>query len=160
MKRLMFTLILGAATAAAQEDLKQTITAIYTATFASMREAKSVSDLRRLMDAIDVPDWVSTLPSGETLTRADALRLMEGLLEVPSEKRPSPTIDIIYFRENAWNAQAVYWVYRREQNKVVGSLARDTWVRTAPGWRRIRHEKFFPDRPLQEDGKAVILPKL
>ncbi len=42
---------------------------------------------------------------------------------------------------------------------MIGSLYRDTWVQTPAGWRRIRQEKFFPDRPLLEDGKALILPQ-
>ncbi len=42
--------------------------------------------------------------------------------------------------------------------RVIGSLYRDTWVRAANGWKRVRTEKMFPDRPLVEDGKPMILP--
>ena len=59
-----------------------------------------------------------------------------------------PRQQIVYMTETGWNVLVVYWVYRQSESRLIGSLARDTWVRTARGWRRIRHEKFFPDGPL------------
>jgi hypothetical protein len=67
-------------------------------------------------------------------------------------------MDFVYIQQTGWNVLVVYWNSRRSGTRVIGSLYRDTWVRTADGWRRIRQEKFFPDRPLLEDGKPVILP--
>jgi hypothetical protein len=55
----------------------------------------------------------------------------------------------------------MFWAYTgipAAPARLIGSLYRDTWVRTANGWQRIRQEKFFPDRPLMENGKPVILP--
>ena len=80
------------------------------------------------------------------------------MLAVPAEKRGLPQIDFIYWNETAGNASVLYWVYNEQNGRVIGSLARDKWVRTPAGWRRSHHEKFFPDRVLIENGKAVILP--
>jgi len=52
----------------------------------------------------------------------------------------------------------LYWVYGTADEKLIGSIARDTFVRTEQGWRRMRHEKYFPDRPLVVNGKTVIAP--
>ena len=98
------------------------------------------------------------MPAGETWTLADILKEGEAGLQVPPEKRPLPKMDFVYIRETGWNVLVVYWMSRHSGTRVVGSLYRDTWVRTADGWRSIRQEKFFPDRPLIEDGKPVILP--
>jgi hypothetical protein len=112
----------------------------------------------RIVGGMDAPEWTGSLPTGETMTRAEAIASLEGLLAIPPEKRPVPTLDFLYVRETGWNVLAVYWVYRQSERQTVGSLVRDTWVRAAPGLRRIRHEKFFPDRVLIDDGKPVILP--
>ena len=89
---------------------------------------------------------------GETLTFADLVKEGEAGLAIPPEKRPLPKLDFVYMRETGWNALVVYWSSRRSGTQVIGSLYRDTWVRTASGWRRIKQEKFFPDRPLIKDG--------
>jgi hypothetical protein len=80
-------------------------------------------------------------------------------LNIPPEKRPIPKMDIAYMTETGWSVLVVYWRYREEGTKTIGALYRDTWVRTAPGWRRIRMEKFFPDRVLTEGEKAVFAPQ-
>jgi hypothetical protein len=123
-----------------------------------MKDAKTKDDIARIVNGMDAPEWVSTLPAGETMTRAEEIAGLEGLLAVPPEKRPVPTLDFVYVKETGSNILAVYWVYRQTGHQMVGSLVRDTWVRTAPGLRRIRHEKFFPDRVLVDNGKPVILP--
>jgi hypothetical protein len=83
------------------------------------------------LNGMDVPEWVGISPAGETQTRAETLASLEPLLAIPPEKRPALTLDFLYFKETGWNV-----------------LVLDTWVRTAAGLRRIRHEKFFPDRVL------------
>jgi hypothetical protein len=145
---------------AAQPDTKTIITGMYGSTVRAMREARTAADMERLMNAMDAPEWLGELPAGTTLTRSDAAKMMEQLLSVPPEKRPIPEFHFLYFKENGWNARAIYWVYARSENRIVGSLARDTWVRTAQGWRRIRHEKLLPDQLLAEGGKALVLPPL
>ena len=105
------------------------------------------------------PEWVGNMPAGETLTLEFLRKEGEALLAIPLEKRPlPPRLDFLYIRETGWNVLAVYWMSRRMGGRVVGSLYRDTWVRSADGWKRIRQEKMFPDRPLIEDGRPVILP--
>ena len=86
------------------------------------------------------------------------LASLEPLLAIPPEKRPVPALDFLYFKETGWNVLAFTGSMRKTEHQIVGSLARDTWVRTASGWRRIRHEKFLPNQVLVDDGKPVILP--
>jgi len=142
----------------ADEDVPKTIRDLYNATFAAMKEAKTKEDLARMVSAIDAPEWVGNSPEGETLTRAQSLASLEPILAIPAEKRPTPKLDFVFIKETGWNVLAVYWVYRQTEQQLVGSMARDTWVRTGQGWRRIRHEKLFPERLLVDEGKPVILP--
>lgn len=155
--RAMLLAFAGCA-AYAQGDFKEEIPKIYASTFSALREAKTKAEIERMVDAIDVPEWLGTLPTGATLTRPAAVSSLMGLLEVAPENRPIPRQQIIYLAENGWSVVAVYWVYAEVGERLVGSMARDTWARTARGWRRVRHEKFFPDRPLVENGKGLIFP--
>jgi hypothetical protein len=131
---------------------------MYTATFAALHDAKTKEDIAKMVDALDTPDWVGIGPTGQTATRPQAIRDLESLLALPPEKRPTPRLDIIYVNETNWNMTALYWVYTGPEGQLSGSIARDTFVRTAQGWRRMRHEKFLPDRPLVVNGKSVITP--
>jgi hypothetical protein len=123
-----------------------------------LHEAKTNEDIAKMVDAIDTPDWISIGPTGQTMTRAEAVRLLESLLATPPDQRSSPKMDIVFMNETKWNTTVLYWVYTGPEGQLTGSLARDTFVRTAQGWRRMRHEKYFPDRPLVVNGKAVIAP--
>ena len=60
-----------------------------------------------------------------------ALRTASTKEEPASDKRPLPKLDFLYIRQTGWNVLVVYWNSRRSGNRVVGSLYRDTWVRTA-----------------------------
>jgi hypothetical protein len=141
-----------------QDQFRTEIGRAYDATFSAMREAKTKADIEQIVDAIDVPEWQGSLPSGAIMTRSDAIAALTGLLSVPPERRPVPRLHMLYTTETGWRGFAVYWVYRQSGNELIGSLARDTWVRTPRGWRRMRHEKLFPDRLLVQDGKGSILP--
>jgi hypothetical protein len=151
-------LLVSAGAFAADEDSQKTISDAYSATLTALRDAKTKEDIARMVSSMDAPEWTGTSPAGETLTRSEAISQLESLLAIPQEKRPTAKLDFIYWKETGWNVLAVYWVYRQTEQQLVGSLVRDTWVRTAQGWRRIRHEKMFPDRPLVDEGKPVILP--
>jgi len=144
---------------AADENVEQTIRALYDSSRAAAREARTKEDLRRALASF-APEWVGNMPAGETITLADLIKEGEAALPIPPEKRPLPELDFVYIRETGWNVLVVYWNSRRSGTRVIGSLYRDTWVRTAAGWKRIRTEKFFPDRPLSEDGKPLILPPI
>jgi hypothetical protein len=130
----------------------------YEASYAAIGELKTPKDVERLIDIFQVPEWVGTFPAGETLTRESSVAEGVSILSIPPEKRPRPNIQFVYVTETGWNILAVYWQYRKDGEKIVGSLFRDTWVRAEAGWRRVRTEKFFPDRTLVEGGKGVILP--
>ena len=145
--------------AIADEGAEKTIRDLYAASQKTMREARTKEDMSRAL-ATFAPEWVGNMPAGETLTFADVLREVEAGLTIPPERRPIPRMDFVYIRQTGWNVLAVYWNSRRSGNQLIGSLYRDTWVQTADGWRRIRQEKFFPDRPLIQDGKPVILPPM
>jgi hypothetical protein len=155
---LAAALLIVSAALAADENVTKTIQDLYTSTLNAMKNAKTKDDIATIVSGMDAPEWVGNLPTGETITRSEAIASLEGLLAIPPEKRPVPTLDFLYVKETGWNILAVYWVYRQAEHQIVGSLVRDTWVRTALGLRRIRHEKFFPDRVLLDDGKPVILP--
>jgi hypothetical protein len=142
---------------AADESVEKTIKDLYASSQAAMRTARTNQELAQALGTF-APEWVGNMPSGETLTSADLTKEVEAGLAIPPEKRPLPKMDIVYIRQTGWNVLVVYWNSRRSGTRVVGSLYRDTWVQTAQGWRRIRQEKFFPDRPLLEDGKPVVLP--
>jgi hypothetical protein len=142
----------------ADENIIQTIKDMYTSTLNAMKNAKTKDDIQTLVNGMDVPEWVGISPTGETQTRAESLVSLEPLLAIPPEKRPVPTLEFLYVKETGWNVLVVYWVYRQSEHQMVGSLVRDSWVRTAQGLRRIRHEKFFPDRVLVDDGKPIVLP--
>jgi hypothetical protein len=137
---------------------QQTIQDTYTSSFAQMRAAKTKPDLERLLDSINAPEWVAEMPAGETLTREDAMKDGQSALAMPAEKRPIPKMQIAWIRETDWNVLVVYWQYRLAGHQTIGALYRDSWVRTKAGWRRIRTQKFFPDRVLVDDGKGVFLP--
>ena len=158
MRLCLFTMLLAAGLSAADENTIQTIRDLYASSRAEARSARTKAELEHALSTF-APEWVGGMPAGETFTRADLVKEAESVLAVPPEKRPvMPEMDFVYIRETGWNVLAVYWNYRRTGTQVVGALCRDTWVRTAYGWKRIRTEKLFPDRPLIEDGKPVILP--
>jgi hypothetical protein len=142
---------------AADESVEKTIKDLYASSQSALRTARTRPELTAAFDTF-APEWVGSMPAGETLTLTDLQKEAEAVLAIPPEKRPLPKMDIVFFRQTGWNVLVVYWNSRRAGTQVVGSLYRDTWVHTAGGWRRIRQEKFFPDRPLLEDGKPTILP--
>jgi hypothetical protein len=143
---------------AAGEDAQQAIRGKYLDSLAAMRTIRTQAELERLVAEMDAPEWTATMPAGEPLTRESVLREGAMALALPPD-RPIPKMEIAYMTETGWNVLVVYWRYRVEGTKTVGALYRDTWIRTAPGWRRVRMEKFFPDRVLAEDGKAVFAPQ-
>jgi hypothetical protein len=158
-RALIPVLLISTPLSAADDGVEKTIRDLYAASQKILREARTKEDLARALSTF-APEWVGNMPAGETLTIADLVKEGEAGLAIPSEKRPLPKMDILYIKETGWNVLVVYWNSRRSGTQVVGSLFRDTWARTGEGWRRIRQEKFFPDRPLIQDGKPVILPPL
>ena len=157
MRFCTLLLFLTVGLGAADESVEQTIRGLYASSRAAAREARTKEDLSRALSTF-APEWVGNMPAGETITLADLYKEGESALDIPPEKRPIPQMDFVYIRETGWNVLVVYWNSRRSGTRVIGSLCRDTWVRTSSGWKRIRTEKFFPDRPLMEDGKPLILP--
>jgi hypothetical protein len=158
MNRVFLAIALAALMQAA-DDPKAEIKKIIAGNLKAMQAARTQDDILRAIEAMDAPDWVSEF-NGQTWTRADALRELQGMLTIPPEKRGTPKIDFIYWTETPAHVTALFWVYGERDGAVVGSLSRDTWVHTSNGWRRTRHEKYFPDRPLIANGKPVILPPL
>lgn len=141
----------------AQEAAIGEIEKVYEATLAAMRQVRTKADVEKMVEAIDAPEWQGHLPSGGILTRPEATTSLVGLLAVPPESRPVPSRQVLYASETSWAVSVLYWIYRENGDQLVGSLARDTWARTPRGWRRIRHEKLFPERPLVQKGKNLIL---
>lgn len=157
-RRLAAALLLVRVAFGADQNIEKTIKDMYASTLSAMKNAKTKDDIQTLVSGMDVPEWVGISPEGATQTRTETLASLEPLLAIPPEKRPVPALDFLYFKETGWNVLVLYWVYAKTEHQMVGSLARDTWARTASGWRRIRHEKFLPNQVLVDDGKPVILP--
>jgi len=155
----LVTLFIASTGTLSAEDSRATIRSLYTDALRAMRTAQTKEDITRMVEAIDIPEWTSSLVNGQTMTRQQAVRELESLLAVPPENRPLFHIEPIYWNETAAAMTVVYWVYIDIKGNRNGSIARDTWARTAAGWRRTRHEKVFPDRPLMKDGKPVFLPE-
>ena len=148
---------LSAGLGAADETVEQTIRGLYASSRAAAREARTTEELGRALRTF-APESVGNMPAGETITLADLYRGGRVRPGHPPENRPIPQMDFVYIRETGWNVLVVYWNSRRSGTRVIGSLYRDTWVWTSSGWKRIRTEKLFPDRPLVEDGRPVFLP--
>jgi hypothetical protein len=142
-----------------QGDVIDLIKSMYSVSQEVMRDARSKEDMARAL-ATFAPEWIGLMPAGETLTLADLRKDADTLLAIPPERRTLPKVDFVFVRQTGWNVLAVYWNYRVSGSQVIGSLYRDTWVQTTNGWRRIRQEKIFPDRPLFQEGKPVILPHI
>ncbi len=134
--------------AKAQEALPRAISDAYESTLSALQSAKSTADIHRMMDAMDAPDWVSVAPTGEKTSRDDAENQLKGILSIPSGQRPIPIQKTIFVSDQGSQVLVLYWVYRITDQGKVGSIVRDSWLKTPDGWRRTRHEKFFPDRLL------------
>lgn len=132
-----------------QEAVSPAISAAYEASLSALQSCKSLQDVHRMVEAMDTPDWVSVSPSGDKTSRDEAEKQLLGLLSVPVGQRPIPLQEIIYAIESNGHATVVYWVYRMTDQGQVGSMIRDSWIKTQAGWRRSMHEKIFPDRPLK-----------
>lgn len=152
-------LFLFALNGSAQDDIAKQIRQKYSNTLTELQLAKTPADLRKMVESTDAPEWVSIAPNGETINREEAIKSLEPVLSMPQNARPIPSQDFVYFATSGPNVFAVYWVYRKSENSIVGSLIRDTWAHGTEGWRRTRHEKIFPDRALSTNGNPVILPK-
>ena len=97
IKQVAAMLLIAWAGASGEEDFKQAIMNSYAATFAAMRQAKTKSDVDMMVDAINAPEWVASLPAGETMTRPEAVALLGGCAGNPSGKAPDAApADCVY----------------------------------------------------------------
>ncbi|MDR3704185.1 MAG: hypothetical protein P4L56_31345 [Candidatus Sulfopaludibacter sp.] len=150
---------------------------IYSSSFTALRQAKTLEELRKLSDDLDAPEWISVDRFGRTiLTRQDADRDLESLLALPPERRVTG-MDILWAERDSDRLSVVAWMMPNVAERVDaegefgpkgashkltrGTLIRDVFVKTADGWRRIRHDKLTPnDMVLAVDGAARIVPPL
>ena len=166
----VFALVLQAGVAA-QTDPRTTITAMYAKTLNDLHNARTAADIDRIVEAIDVPDWVSINADGTRLTREEAKRDLVRSLAGP--RGMQPTVDVLWFHQGASTATSVAWVFGKSHavdtngefglkgtrhEVLAGALVRDSWILTSAGWRRRMHEKIFPNRVLAVDGKSVVFP--
>ena len=82
---LTFVVLIAAASFGAETDFREAILNSYASMFAAMAHARTKSDLEQMVDAMDAPEWLGSLPAGETMTRAEATDQLGGLLLVPPE---------------------------------------------------------------------------
>jgi hypothetical protein len=156
---LLYTLLVPVALKAEESDFR----ALYDRTLAALAAAKSDDDLRRATEMLDASQWLGFDAAGVPLTRAQAAMGLRALLTLPPNARV-PRIEIVWTNESPASAVVVAWVTQSvttgQDTTVVGTLVRDTFARTSEGWRRVRHEKILPNRPLATGGKALFLPPL
>jgi hypothetical protein len=179
--RLVVFLCLTAGMACAQPETKQDpatlelARSIYARSFADLRQAKTLEDMKRLSDALDSPDWISVDRMGRTiLTRKDTDRELESLLVLPPERRVTG-MDIIWAEQESDRLAVLAWMMPSEVDRVDakgdygpkgashritrGTLVRDLFIRTPAGWRRIQHDKLLPNSTLLAvDGEPRVLP--
>jgi hypothetical protein len=134
--------------ARAQEAMPGAISDAYESTLSALQSAKSPADIHRMMEAMDSPDWVSVAPTGEKTSRDDAENQLKGLLSIPPGQRPIPIQKTIFVSDQRSRVLVLYWVYRVTDQGKIGSIVRDSWLKTSDGWRRTMHEKLIPDRLL------------
>jgi hypothetical protein len=146
---LIFCLLVMPHAAQSQETLPSPISSLYEETLSAMQTSKSPQDIKRMVEAMDSPEWVGIAPTGEKISREQAEKQLLALLSTPASQRPIPEQKIVFASHAGSRALVVYWVYRTTAGGPVGSIARDTWVQTGEGWRRSIHEKLFPDRLLK-----------
>ena len=150
---------------------------IYSRSFTALREARTLEEMRRLSGDLDAPEWISVDRFGRTiLTKKDADRDLESLLALPPERRVTG-MDILWAERDSERLIVLGWMMVNMAERVDaegefgpkaashkltrGTLIRDVFVKTADGWRRIRHDKLTPnDMVLAVDGAARIVPPL
>ena len=147
---------------------------LYQRTFSGLEAAKTEDDIRRVVEILDVREWVSFDPLGLPISRQQASSELKSLLAVPPKNRV-PQMDIVWTDTSDTSAVVVLWVYFAREisdpegrygapgdkhQALFGALVRDTFARAESGWRRIRHEKIFPNQVLTVDGRSVISPPL
>jgi hypothetical protein len=158
-------LLVVAQCALAQSGL-EVVKAYYQQALSGVQEAKTRDDLTGLVEKLDAPDWVSINPSGfVAATRAQTPAALEPLLAIEPGKRPRSTVEVLWVDEEPWRITAVSLVLGSEYKvsnppqavskttfgsagqphfSLAGILIRDTFARTADGWRRIKHEILLP----------------
>lgn len=169
MVNLRFTLVLILAQYAWAQPGLGVVKEYYKQTLSGLQQAKTKDELTKLVEALDAPDWVSIDPAGFVVqTRAQTAVALEPLLTIAPGKRPLPNIEVLWVHDEPWRVTAVSIVLGpnvtvpptppRAASKstfgsaaqphfsLAGSLVRDTFARTAEGWRRIKHEKILPDQ--------------
>ena len=150
----------------------------YRRTLSALQQAKSKDDLKKLVEMLDAPDWVSIDPAGFVVqTRDKAALALEPFLTIAPGKRPLPTVEVLWVHDEPWRVTAVSIVLGpnvtvpnppRATSKstfgsaaqphflLAGSLIRDTFAMTATGWRRFKHEKLLPDQFRAPPEESVI----
>jgi hypothetical protein len=144
----------------AQEPPREQIKKTIANTMQAVQNARTREDIVRAVEGMDLPEWISTGIGEQDNHRDDAIRVLQDRLSTPPGKRDQPHLDFIWWHETPKKVTVLYWVSGTENGVVTGSMARDTWIPTRAGWRRSVHDKLFPNRPLIENGKPVILPPL
>jgi hypothetical protein len=151
--------------ASAQSGL-DVVKAYYKQALSGVQEAKTKEDLTKLVETLDAPDWVSINPTGlVAATRAQTPAALEPLLAIEPGKRPRSTVEILWVHEEPGRITAVSIILSPESTLpsppqavskstfgsdnqphflLAGILIRDTFARTAEGWRRIKHEILLP----------------
>jgi hypothetical protein len=178
MVGMRFTSFLILAQCALAQPGLDVVKEYYKQTLAALRQAKTKDDLTKLVETLDAPDWVSIDPAGFVVqTRAQTAIALEPFLKIAPEKRPLPNIEVLWVHDEPWRVTAVSIVLGphvtvpsppRAASKstfgsatqphfmLAGSLIRDTFARTAEGWRRIKHEKLLPDQLRVPSEESVV----
>ena len=163
---MRLTLVLFFAQLASAQSGLEVVKAYCDQALSSVQKAATPDDLKKLVEALDAPDWVSLNPDGRVAaTRAQTAAALEPLLAIEPGKRPRSTVEILWVHEEPWRVTAVSILLSPEFKvakppqvvskstfgspsephfSMAGILIRDTFARTAEGWKRIKHETLLP----------------
>jgi hypothetical protein len=172
---LLLALLFPAISWAGQDPLKDALQGIYNQTLTAMRSAKTVAEIRQIVNRIDMPQSTRIATDGQvtTVTAEQTIHELEGQVADPNKEIWK--IDVLWAFRVHNEATAVAWIYTKSNSADVegvdsqkngdkhpalfGTIIRDKWVLTKDGWRRNSHEKLFPDRILAIAGKDIVPPE-
>jgi len=132
-----------------------------------LKQAKTIEDLDALHNTIDTSDWVSIQPGQKPQTWQELRKLGFDALNQPFNHMrfdiKNVTLDgniavvegVLIVGATIIDEEGRFGPKDATHDVVVGAPLRETWVRSANGWRRKIHEKLEPNRALIVDGKPV-----
>jgi hypothetical protein len=128
--------------AAVRKEIEDT----YQRALATLARAKTPEDLDAVNRLIDTPDWRSIVADGPPRSWPE---LRSGMASMLAQPQPESAIRIVKFTLATDTAVVIARVgspRHIDDGQRRHVLVRDTWIRTAEGWRRKQHQKPAPGK--------------